>query len=189
VDTITAYVRIGHETATTEPADGLVGLSRDGDRDAFALLVRPHLVPALGAARIITGSESDGADAVQDALLLAWQRLPQLREPALFPAWFRQIVVRAATKVARRRRPIAELDLTESGSVDELDQALDLRTLRRAIARLEVDDRVLLTLREFWDLSVAETARMLAIPEGTVKSKLHHAIRRLRAAYDAEERA
>ena len=188
MDSFAASVRLGHNTATELP-DRLVRLARDGDRDAFGMLVRPHLAPALGAARIITGSESDGADAVQDALLLAWQRLPQLREPALFPAWFRQIVVRAATKVASRRRPIAELDLTASGPVDELDQALDLRTLRRAIARLEVDDRVLLTMREYWDLSVAETARLLAIPEGTVKSKLHHALRRLRAAYDAEERA
>jgi DNA-directed RNA polymerase specialized sigma24 family protein len=73
VDSITAYVRLGPKTATTELAEGLVRLARDGDREAFALLVRPHLAPALGAATIITGSESDGADAIQDALLLAYR--------------------------------------------------------------------------------------------------------------------
>ena len=189
MDGIATFTRIATATGITDLAEGLVGLARDGDRDAFERLVRPHLAPALGAATIITGSQSDGADAVQDALLLAWQRLGQLRQPAMFPAWFRQIVVRAATKVARRRRPIAELDLETAGPADDLDRALDLRTLRKAIARLDIEDRVLITLREFLDLSVAETARVLAIPEGTVKSKLHHALRRLRAAYEAEERA
>ena len=188
MESLTVYARLGDTTATPERVAGLIGLACDGDREAFGRLVRPHLAPAVGAATIITGSEADGADAVQDALLVAWQRLPQLREPAMFPAWFRRIVVRAATQVSRRRRRVAELDLSAPGPPDQLDRALDLRTLRRAVARLDDNDRVLLTLREFWDLPIAETARLLAIPEGTVKSRLHHALRRLRAAYEAEER-
>jgi RNA polymerase sigma-70 factor (ECF subfamily) len=189
VDSLATCARIGTATTNTELLDVLVARARDGDHDAFEQLIRPHLAPALGAATIITGGPSDGADAVQDALVLAWQRLSQLRDPATFPAWFRQIVVRTATKTARRRRQVVELDVSASGPADALDRALDLRTLRRAIARLEVDDRVLLTLREFWGLSVPEMARILEIPEGTVKSKLHYVLRRLRAAYEAEQRA
>jgi RNA polymerase sigma factor (sigma-70 family) len=189
VEDITFYTRLRDKTTAPQVTEGLVALACGGDREAFGRLVRPHLAQALGAATIITGSEADGADAVQDALLVAWQRLPQLREGAMFPAWFRRIVVRASTHVSRRRGRVAELDLTASEPADQLDRALDLRTLRRAVARLDENDRLILTLREFWDLPIAETAVLLAIPKGTVKSRLHHALRRLRAAYEAEERA
>jgi RNA polymerase sigma-70 factor (ECF subfamily) len=166
----------------------LLGAACAGDRDAFGRLVRPHLASAVGAATLITGNDSDGADAVQDALLMAWQRLSQLRNVEAFPAWFRSIVVRAALATARRTRHIGELEMTMAAPPDQLDRALDLRTLRRALVRLDHKDRVLLTLHHYWDLPVAETARLLGVPEGTVKSRVHHAMHRLRAAYDAEER-
>ena len=166
----------------------LVEAACAGDRDAFGRLVRPYLASAVGAATLIAGNDSDGADAVQDALLIAWRRLPQLRNPGLFQAWFRSIVVRAALHTSRRTRRIVELDLEVAAPLDQLDRALDLRTLRRALAGLNGKDRVLLTLHHYWDLPVAETARLLGVPEGTVKSRVHHAMHRLRAAYDAEER-
>jgi len=53
---------------------------------------------------------------------------------------------------------------------------------------MHANDRAVLTLRYLWDMSVAETADMLNVPEGTVKSRLHGAMERLRAAYAAEER-
>jgi len=137
---------------------------------------------------LITGNEPDAADAVQEALLTAWQRVPQLRDPVTFPAWFRRIVVNQALLIVRRARrlpeALPELD-TSSGSVDD---QLDLRNLRRALDALESRDRALLTVHYYWQMPVAETAVMLGLPVGTVKSRVHHATRRLRAAYDAEER-
>lgn len=166
----------------------LVGAACAGDRHAFEQLVRPSLSGAVGAATLITGNDSDGADAVQDALLAAWQRLPQLRDPEAFPGWFRSIVLRAAIRTAGRGRHVAEIDMEVVAPLDELERALDLRTLRRAFDRLDGKDRILLTLHHYWELPVAETARLLGIPVGTVKSRVHHAMRRLRAAYEAEER-
>jgi RNA polymerase sigma-70 factor (ECF subfamily) len=166
----------------------LVEAACAGDRDAFGRLVGPYLASALGAATLIAGNDSDGADAAQDALLIAWQRLSELRNAEAFPAWFRSIVVRAALATARRTRHIVELDMTVAAPLDQLDRALDLRTLRHALVRLDHKDRVLLTLHHYWELPVAETARLLGVPEGTVKSRVHHAMQRLRAAYDAEER-
>ena len=185
----TIRVEVGDERAVVSGASAqLVGAACAGDRDAFGRLVRPYLAPAVGAATLITGNDLDGADAVQDALLVAWQRLPQLRNPGLFQAWFRSIVLRAALRTARRTRRIVELDLEVAAPIDQLDRALDLRTLGRALARLDSKDRVLLTLHHYWELPVAETARLLGVPEGTVKSRVHHALHRLRAAYEAEER-
>jgi RNA polymerase sigma factor (sigma-70 family) len=167
---------------------GLVAAAIGGDRDAFRELVEPDLAAALGTARIVTGSEADASDAVQEALLSAWRGLDSLREPDAFRAWFRRHVVRAALRAATRRGRVVELDLSAVAPDGELDRALEARTLGRAFIRLDARDRLLLTLHHFWELPIAETAIHLGIPEGTVKSRVHYAMDRLRAAYDAEER-
>jgi RNA polymerase sigma-70 factor (ECF subfamily) len=179
---------VNERAAVSGDGAQLVGAACAGDRDAFGRLVRPYLAQAVGAATLITANDADGADAVQDALLVAWQRLAQLRNPELFPAWFRSIVLRAALRTTRRAHRIVELHLEVMAPPDQLDRALDLRTLRRALVRLDTKDRVLLTLHHYWELPVAETARLLDVPEGTVKSRVHYALNRLRAAYEAEER-
>ncbi len=92
------------------PAD-LVAASIRGDREAFAALVEPSLAVAMGAALIVCRSHADASDAVQDALLAAWQGLDRLRDPQAFPAWFRTLAVRAALRVVRRRGHVVELDV------------------------------------------------------------------------------
>lgn len=168
----------------------LVTAARAGERDAFRALVEPHLGIALGVSTILTGSAADGADAVQEALLSAWQGLDSLREPDAFPAWFRRHVIRAASRAsrARDRGRVVELDASLALATDDLDRVIEGRTLGRAFDRLDGADRLLLTLRHVWGLPVAESAEILDVPEGTVKSRLHYAMQRLRAAYDAEDR-
>jgi len=170
--------------------EALVAAARRGDRDAFADLVSPHLETALRVARVVAGSPDDGTDAVQDALLSAWQGIGSLREPTAFPAWFRRHVTRSAMRQAKRtnRRRITELDVETAAPSDALDRAFAVRELDRAFDRLSTDDRTILTLRHLWDLPGAEIAEHLGIPEGTVKSRVHAAMNRLRAAYEAEER-
>jgi RNA polymerase sigma-70 factor, ECF subfamily len=174
----------GDLQASTELVERAVA----GDRVAFDRLVEPYLSVALGAAKLITGQEADAADAVQDALFRSWQALGSLRDPLLFAAWFRKIVVRSATRLVSHRRPVVELDLEAPAPAESLDSEFDRRQLARAFARLDPKDRVLLTLHHYWRLPVAESAELLGIPEGTVRSRVHHALRRLRACYDAEVR-
>jgi RNA polymerase sigma factor (sigma-70 family) len=168
----------------------LVVAARAGDRDAFRALVEPHLAVALGASTVLTGSAADAADAVQEALLSAWQGLEGLREPDAFPAWFRRHVIRAASRAsrARDRGRVVELDASLPSAADDLDRAVESRTLGRAFDRLDAADRLLLTLHHVWGMPVAETAEVLDVPEGTVKSRVHYAMQRLRASYDAEDR-
>ena len=166
----------------------LVDAAIAGERDAFRVLVEPVVPGALALAGIVTGSPSDAADAVQDALLSAWRGLPALRDADAFPAWFRQHVVRAAMRTARQRGRVLELDVDVPDAPDVLDRAIAHRTLGRAFDRLGPDDRLILTLHHYLGLPVAETAMHLGVPTGTVKSRVHAAMERLRAAYDAEER-
>ena len=166
----------------------LVAAALRGDRGAFAELVEPELSSGLGAAIVLTRSHADGADALQEAMLSAWQGLDKLRDPVAFPAWFRTHVVRAAIRVAKRRGRVLELDVEAADPHGGLERAVERRALGRAFDRLSLDDRVLLTLRHLWNLPVAETAALLGIPDGTVKSRTSAALERLRAAMDAEER-
>jgi len=168
----------------------LVTAARAGDREAFRALVEPHLEIALGVSTVLTGSAADGADAVQEALLSAWQGLGSLREPDAFPAWFRRQVIRAASRAsrARDRGRVVELDASLPMVGDDLDRVVEGRTLGRAFDLLDDDDRLLLTLHHVWGLPVAETAEILGVPDGTVKSRVHYAMQRLRAGYDAEDR-
>ncbi len=171
----------------TSRAARLVAAARAGDRAAFGELVEPELTKALGAARILSRSPADAPDAVQEALLSAWRGLDQLRDPDAFPAWFRRHVVRAAIRLGKRPH-VVELDVSGAFAPDELERTVERRQLGRAFGRLDDRDRLLLTLHHFWGLPIAETAGHLGIPEGTVKSRVHHAMARLRAAYDAEDR-
>ena len=179
------------EAALDQPSSRLrplVHAAVAGDRDAFRALIEPLVTGALGVATILTRSQADAEDAVQDALLSAWRGLPGLRDAQAFPAWFRQHVVRSAMRTVKRRGRVLELDLDVPDTPDALERAVEQRTLGRAFDRLDPDDRLLLTLHHFLGLPVAETATHLAIPTGTVKSRVHAALERLRAAYDAEER-
>jgi RNA polymerase sigma-70 factor (ECF subfamily) len=173
---------VGQQTVT------LVRAACDGDGEAFAALVRPWLPTALTTATLVAGSHADGADAVQDALVSAWQALPSLRDPAAFPAWFRRHVVRAALRHGERRRRHVVVEFEVSDGTAALEREYERRQLGRAFERLDPKDRLVLALRHVWDLPVDEIASALAIPEGTVKSRVHTALSRLRAAYDAEER-
>jgi RNA polymerase sigma-70 factor (ECF subfamily) len=166
----------------------LVAAAKAGDRDAFSAMVEPDLGAAIGSATILTGSRADAADAVQEALLSAWLGLGSLREPDAFPAWFRRHVIRAATRIVGRRGRVVELDPTAPLAAGDMEREVERRTLNRAFLTLSADDRLLLTLHHFWGLPVAETAAHLRIPEGTVKSRVHYAMDRLRAAYDTEDR-
>lgn len=166
----------------------LVARAIAGDDDAFRALVEPHVPAALGASTIIAGSRDEALDIVQEATLSAWQGLPSLRDPEAFPAWFRRLVIRTAMKRVRGRRTLLELDSTVVAPDGDLDAAYQARMLGRAFARLDPKDRLILTLRHFWTVPVEEAADLLDVPPGTVKSRTHHALERLRAAYAAEER-
>jgi RNA polymerase sigma-70 factor (ECF subfamily) len=181
-------IRAAEGTITPPGGAHLVRAAVGGDPEAFRQLVEPQLATALRATTVLIGSDADAADVVQDALLAAWRTLHALKNPDAFAAWFRQIVVRGAIRRARTRRAVVELDLSQRSGAGSLDRSVERADLARGFAALSLPDRSVLTLRYLWDVSTVEAAAILEIPEGTVKSRTHAAIERLRAAFEAEER-
>jgi len=174
--------------------DELVRRAQGGDHDAFAALAGAAISWMHRTARLILRDDDRASDAVQDALTTAWLDIRALREPGSFDAWTRRLLVRACLRLAERERrergrmaatQVRALELTVSDT--STDVALRDQ-VDRAFQRLPADQRAVLVLRHYLDLSDAQAAASLGIPAGTVKSRLNRATAALRAAIDADER-
>ena len=171
---------------------GLVERAQHGDEGAFTSLAvavgdRLHAV----AYRILRDTDL-AEDATQQALLSVWQDLPQLRDPARFEAWSYRLLVRACYAEARRERRYApKLHLLPADAplaADGTSLVVDRDQLERGFRRLSVDHRAVVVLHHYLDFSLEEVAEALGVPIGTVRSRLHYAMRGLRAALDADAR-
>jgi RNA polymerase sigma-70 factor, ECF subfamily len=171
----------------------LVARARDGDLDAFSALTSARMRRLYAIARLIVGDDDLASDAVQDALISAWRDLPTLRDPMAFDAWLRRLLVRACRRAASRRRSRRVIEL-RMGSDDVVQATDELRLvavrdqLDRAFARLSSDQRAVVVLRHYAELSSAETADALGLREGTVASRLSRAMAALRAGLEADDR-
>jgi RNA polymerase sigma-70 factor (ECF subfamily) len=163
--------------------------------DAFRRLVDRHLDDAYRLAGVILNDRIEAEDAVHEAAVAAWRGFADLRDPARFDAWFRRILVNECRDRLRDRSRRHVIDVTrelveaEHPRIADASEATAARdTLSRALVALTPDEQVLVSLRFHADLTVPGIADVLGIPEGTVKSRLHHAMRRLRTALEEAER-
>jgi RNA polymerase sigma-70 factor, ECF subfamily len=170
----------------------LVERAQQGDREAFASLAlaagdRLHAV----AHRVLRDVDL-AEDATQQALLAVWRDLPHLRDPARFDAWSYRLLIRACYAEGRRTRRWAPnirlLPADEPTVVDGLSSIVDRDQLERGFRRLSIDHRAVVVLHHYLDMPLDEVAETLGVPIGTVRSRLHYAMRGLRAALDADAR-
>lgn len=158
-----------------------------GDRAAFGTLVERYAAVARRVARAVLGDPDDADDAAQDALLSALVKLEQYDSRRPFGPWLLRIVANAATDRRRRRRVrrTEPLDPGLAASGTRPDTAAERSELsvrlRRALAELPERRRVAVVLFDVEGYAHAEIADILGIPEGTVRSEVFHARRRLRA--------
>ncbi|HEX2193907.1 MAG TPA: RNA polymerase sigma factor [Candidatus Limnocylindria bacterium] len=171
----------------------LVERARHGDHDAFSLLVLPEINRLHGLAGLILRDPGRAEDAVQEALLKAWRDLPSLRDADRFLAWLRRLVVNAChdegRRLARRRGEVSFGPQHEQPGADAAGDDLSRRDeLGRGFQRLSNEERTVISLSYYLDLSTADASAVLGIRETTYRSKLHRAIRALRAALEADAR-
>lgn len=171
----------------------LVVRAQGGDLDAFSALTVGRTSRLYAAARLILRHDEHAADAVQDALLQAWLDLRGLRDPDRFDAWLHRLLVRACYRAAKRRRERAVVEIALSPTVEPAtpdgQRAIALRDqLDRGFRRLSPEQRAVIVLHHYLGLSLAESADVLAIPLGTMQSRLSRATQAMRAALEADER-
>jgi RNA polymerase sigma-70 factor, ECF subfamily len=153
---------------------------------AFLRLAEHHLDAAYRLARAILRDATEAQDATHDAFEQAWRKRSTLRDPARFEPWFDRILVNACRDRLRsaKRQPTDISAEVAIGSGDPYGQAHDRDVLANAIATLPAEHRIVVALRYFADLPIEAIASRLGVPEGTVNSRLHYALKRLHAAID-----
>jgi RNA polymerase sigma factor (sigma-70 family) len=158
---------------------------KDDDTEAITTLVRRFRTKALDLAGAILRDDYLAQDAVQQAFLTALRRLDDLREPAAFPGWFRQIVRSECTGILRRRREQPAADtaelVSEALTPSEYAQREDrCRVVRQALAALPDISRTAAEMFYLDECTCADIGSRLNIPVGTVKRRLFDARERLR---------
>ncbi|MEX1344560.1 MAG: sigma-70 family RNA polymerase sigma factor [Candidatus Limnocylindrales bacterium] len=170
----------------------LVLRAQGGDRDAFERIVNVSFDRSHGVAMRLLRDSGLAEDAVQQAMVNVWRDLPRLRDPARYDAWSYKLLVRACYaeyKRAPRWMPaIEEGSPTEPRGADPYGAVVDRDQLERGFRRLSMDHRAVIVLHHYLDLPLDEVGRILGVPTGTVKSRLHRALAEMRAALEADGR-
>jgi len=170
-----------------------------GERELFELLMRRHNRKVFRAARAVLKRDAEAEDVMQDAYVRAFSHLAEFKGEARFSTWLTRIAIYEAYARVRRERRLEPLTFeTQEANMAAQRQspeqaAIDVemgRVLERAIDGLPEEFRLVFVLREVEQMSVAETAEILAVAEQTVKTRLFRARKRLQesllAAIEAE---
>ncbi len=160
---------------------------QDGDREAFRHLVERYKDVLYGTACLMTGNASVAEEHVQESFLSAWRGIGGFRVGRPVKPWLVRILVNTVMG-QRRRRSIQTTPLEEATHSSDAGDPADLAErvanqleVRQAVAALSEEHKQVVMLRYFTGLTVPQVAQVLGCREGTVKSRLHRALRHLRA--------
>ncbi|MEV0932271.1 RNA polymerase sigma factor [Streptomyces phaeochromogenes] len=179
---------------TTAPDDALLAVrAAEGDEDAFAVLVQRHAAALIRLATSLLGTGAEAEDAVQDAFLSAWRRLPEFQGRSSFGTWMYRIVTNRCLSVLRARKPVAPLEA--AGDVPAAEHATSparitegrdaVRELREALDLLSAEQRACWVLRELDGRSYEFVADAIGISQEAVRARVFRARRCLTQALGA----
>jgi RNA polymerase sigma-70 factor (ECF subfamily) len=177
----------------------LLAMAADGNADAFDALLSGRLDRLYRMAFSITRSEADARDATQTACVQAWRELPRLRDRSRLDPWLSQILINSCRMLlrGRRRGSVRELSMDDPDRplpgqgpfvAAASDQFGEADAIRAAFERLDPSTRTLLALHYVEGQPLAEIARSMGQPVGTIKWRLSNARRALEHALKAEQR-
>jgi RNA polymerase sigma-70 factor (ECF subfamily) len=170
--------------------DELISRARTGDGEAFHALARTWSAPLYRSALALSRDRQLAEDIAQETLLEAWRSIQRFDGRCRFSTWLYGILRHRFLKALRQRSRHGSVELTsnerepatghDADPVLSTQQAETAARLRTAVARLPDGHREVIELRFFADASLEDIATALDLPLGTVKSRLHHALEKLR---------
>jgi RNA polymerase sigma factor (sigma-70 family) len=176
---------------------GALGVSIGGtaidEAAEFVRILEPALAGGFRLAGYLLGNAPEAEDASQEALEKAWRAWHGLRDRDRAEAWFDRIVANVCKDRLRARRGVRVLELdTETAGLDRgrdpFRDALARDEVGRLVGGLPADQQIVVALRFWRDLTLEEIADRLDVPLGTVKSRLHYAMRTLRGELERQEK-
>lgn len=167
----------------------LAGRIRRGDPGAFDAFFDRYAPRLVGYLARMVGDEAAAEDLFQETMIRVYRNIGGYREKGAFRSWVYRIATNAALSEIRHRRlapqtvePAILHSVKAEGPspLDEVEKKERLERLRSGIGALPEEHRAVLLLRVQGEMDIRDIARTLGIPEGTVKSRMHHAVRKLR---------
>jgi len=166
-----------------------VVIVRSESEQSFADLFAPLIQPAYRLACAMLHDAPTAEDVVQEASLIAWRKLPKLNDRGRLRSWFLGIVANECRNARRRgwSRRVAVGLPSRLSVVSGEDRTVAREDMRRALMRLDHDDRLVVSLYFYLDMPVAEIARVIGTTEAAARARLYRAVRRLRPDLTIEE--
>ena len=174
----------------TAPESELIGLAQTGDARAFQRLVELHASTLYRSALVMCRDRHKAEDIVQETLIEAWRSLDRFDSRCRFSTWLYGILRHRFLKSCGHRSE-GQVNTLDGGPIEPLMQpslgpevlfqmSEDAERVHRAVAELPDKHREVIELRFFADASLDDIAALLEVPLGTVKSRLHHGLEKLR---------
>lgn len=176
------------------PDDALLTVrAAEGDEEAFAVLVRRHAPALVRLAARLLGNQVEAEDAVQDAFIGAWRRLPEFRGQSSFSTWLYRIVTNRCLNILRSRKPQAPLEVAPEMAAPEhtvapgriAEARAAVQDLHQALADMSAEQRTCWVLRELDGRSYDFIAGTLGITQQAVRARVFRARRHLTNALGA----
>jgi RNA polymerase sigma factor (sigma-70 family) len=170
----------------------LATLSQQGNREAFGVLAERWNRPLYGFVSRVLGDEEAARDTCQEALLKAYQNLDRLREPDRFKSWLHAIALNLCRDRGRsaKNRALREVGLDDSQPLEPVSEDADPleeaerrnvgEVLGAVLARLPMDQRTAIVLREFQGFSSSEIGTLTGVSAATVRSRIFYGLKALR---------
>lgn len=167
--------------------------ARRGSIEAWEHLVQAHQQPVFRLAYLLLGDADDAEDIAQETFIRAYNALGRFNPDRPLRPWLMRIATnlchnwrRSAGRYLAALRNLLQTDLLSGSGNLTADQPLEAAELWNAVRRLKFEDQKLIYLRYFLDCSEADTAQALNVAAGTVKSRTHRALTRLRSVLEKE---
>ena len=169
----------------------LIRQMKSSDRTSFDQIYEKYYVPLFRSAYLICGNREDAEDVLQDTFVTCWLCIGQLRKEESFRYWIFRIMTQAARKRAKERsRQLPDEDIvnridqiavsSSMEAADEYERTSDKTVLEAALSALDQASREVIVLYYYEEMSVREVAKTLGLLEGTVKSRLYFARRKMK---------
>lgn len=160
----------------------LVEQARRGNDKAFLELFQQYENEMYRTAFIYVKNKNDALDVVQDTAYRSFKSIKGLTEPKYFKTWLIKITISCAIDVLRKRKKVVQMNPNIMEPISEvINEDIDLEvTVQELIELLDEDEKSVIILRFYHDMTIKEVAESLAIPLGTAKSTLYRALKKLR---------
>jgi len=166
----------------------LVKEAKQGNKDALVRLIMDQKQDYYRLAYVYTKNQDDALDALEDMIVILYEKIPMLRKEELFYTWSRTILVNCCRDILRKKKKIIPFNqLPETVDQGEFHQKEEEIILESALSKLNKKHQEVIKLRFYLDLDYQTIGAILKIPLGTVKSRISLGLKKLKVILGGEE--